>query len=363
MKSSLFPAESKIHTYQTITKLGAFLDSKKFPKKSAVLIYDEYLLKFETCKKLIDSFALKYAVRAGEDLKDIQNFAKHMNSIFEITKDTSPKNLMFVALGGGSVGDFTGFIASVFKRGVAWSQIPTTWLAAIDSSHGGKTALNIGKYKNQIGSFYCAEQIFIIKEILFLQTPERAHEANGELIKMALLDKSIWAKNFWAAKKSTKNQNDPEYLWKNLLPAIQAKLKFVKKDFREKTGLRSQLNLGHTFAHILELEYALPHGLAVLYGLEFALNWSMNSKRLKANLHLIYTNKINEILKLYPRPPKIQKTRLESLILQDKKRTGSKSNTPQVLYIFIKKASQVDPQIIQVQDFIQEAIRQNWVAE
>ena len=93
------------------------------------------------------AFPQRYGVCAGEDLKDLAAFPKHVEHLLEIAAPLPQSRLSVVALGGGSVGDFAGFFASVFKRGVPLQQIPSTWLAAIDSAHGGKNALNVGRAK------------------------------------------------------------------------------------------------------------------------------------------------------------------------------------------------------------------------
>ncbi|MNS95867.1 3-dehydroquinate synthase [compost metagenome] len=172
-------------------------------------------------------------------------------------------------VGGGSVGDFGGFVASIFKRGVRLVHIPSTWLAAIDSAHGGKTGLNVGGMKNQIGTFYPAAETWIVKSLLITQPEARAFEAYSELLKIAL----IGGGSFWN-KLSREKHVDGELIWAFLPQAIAGKLAIVKKDPEEKSGLRHVLNLGHTVGHILESQFELPHGVAINYGLSFALQWS-----------------------------------------------------------------------------------------
>ena len=174
-----------------------------------------------------------------------------------------------VALGGGSVGDFAGFFASVCKRGLPLIQIPSTWLAAIDSAHGGKNALNVGSMKNQLGTIAFARRIFLSKHLLCGQPTERAQEAMGELAKIAIIDGGPWVKELLAAPES-----DGELLWRFLSCAVAAKYKVVLSDPLERLSVRHQLNLGHTIGHILEIQHQLPHGLAVAQGLHFALELS-----------------------------------------------------------------------------------------
>ena len=97
------------------------------------------------------------------------------------------KGWKLVSFGGGSIGDLSGFVASIYKRGVPLIHIPTTWLSALDSAHGGKNALNFSKVKNLVGTYYFPEQVYIVKEILNQLPEEREREAYGEVLKMAIV--------------------------------------------------------------------------------------------------------------------------------------------------------------------------------
>jgi 3-dehydroquinate synthase len=155
-------------------------------KKNCILIYDKIL----TSKKLttwIQTFPNKYGVHSGESLKETKNFHQHIQKILKLSVGISKQEITIVALGGGSIGDFSGFVASVLKRGVRLVHVPSTWLSAIDSAHGGKTALNAGGIKNQIGTFYPAQKTYISKKILFTQPEIRLQDAWGEALKTALL--------------------------------------------------------------------------------------------------------------------------------------------------------------------------------
>lgn len=235
-----------------------------------VLIYDQVLEKISPAlRKWIHEFDSRYAVKSGEALKSVDAFPKHIKKIMKVSEDFSVRKMTIVVLGGGSVGDFGGFVASIFKRGVRLVHIPSTWLAAIDSSHGGKTALNIGGVKNQIGTFYPASDIYLVKSVLLAQPSIRAEEAFAEIYKVALLQGG----SFWNAF-AKKGQPTSESLWKFLKPAIAAKYAVVAKDPLETSGHRHFLNFGHSLGHALESYYFLAHGIAVNYGMEFALRWS-----------------------------------------------------------------------------------------
>lgn len=258
--------------------------TKKFPNPPTladhpVLIFDQFLLKNAATKTWIESFPHRLGVKAGEELKQLKPFEKHFISILKLIEKTKTKNITLIALGGGSLGDFSGFMASVFKRGVPLVHIPSTWLAAIDSSHGGKTALNVGGYKNQMGTFYPADKIYLIKSLLLTQPQERVKDAMGEVLKTILLEGG----NLWKKTSNLSSFNE-DTLWKILPELIKYKYKIVKKDPFETKGIRFFLNFGHTYGHVLESIHNLPHGVAVNYGLRLALELSLkiNTLNLKS---------------------------------------------------------------------------------
>ena len=214
-------------------------------------------------------FGVRYAVQAGETLKDLDAFPAHMRTILERTRHFAPSRATIVAAGGGSVGDFGGFVASVLKRGVRLVHLPSTWLSAIDSSHGGKTALNAAGVKNQVGTFYSAAEVHLVRALLKGQGEERRRDAEGELAKIALIDGRPWVRKLEAFRGS-----DDLRLWTFLKPAIESKYRVVARDPFEKKDIRKILNLGHTLGHVLEAHHGLAHGRAVAQGLLFATEYS-----------------------------------------------------------------------------------------
>ncbi|MBI4212007.1 MAG: hypothetical protein HY540_05155, partial [Deltaproteobacteria bacterium] len=217
------------------------------------------------------TFPQCYPVTSGETLKAVEHFPKHIRSILMFTSEISRRDLTIICVGGGSVTDFGGFVASVLKRGVNLVHIPSTWLAAIDAAHGGKTALNVAGIKNQIGTFYPASKIFLVKEVLMAQPEPRANEALPELVKIAMIDGGVWAQKLLEDEQTASSA----LIWKNLRHAIAAKQRIVAQDPYEKNGKREVLNLGHTVGHVYEAYYGMPHGEAIAHGLRFALKWSL----------------------------------------------------------------------------------------
>ncbi|MDC0887032.1 3-dehydroquinate synthase [Altererythrobacter sp.] len=182
-----------------------------------------------------------------------------------------------VALGGGVVGDLTGFACSIVKRGCGFIQIPTTLLAQVDSSVGGKTAINTGVGKNLVGAFH--QPALVLADISTLTTlPQRQMQAGfAEVIKYGILgdaDFFNWCSEHAAAILS----HDTAKVKEAVSRSVQAKADIVAEDERETTGQRALLNLGHTFGHALEAEVGfsdrLLHGEGVAIGMVLAARYS-----------------------------------------------------------------------------------------
>jgi 3-dehydroquinate synthase len=319
---------------------------------STLLIFDQVLLQFPNVKKWIHKFPLRYKVKSGEELKDIRHFALHAEKILKIgSHSSSPLDQIFV-LGGGTVGDFGGFIASVYRRGLPVVQIPSTWLAALDSAHGGKTALNVAGFKNQIGTFYFPKEVWIVREILEAQPPERLQEASGEFLKTALLGGEDLV-----TRLAQWNWVQGQIEWADLKKFIQVKYRILERDPFEKRGLRHVLNLGHTLGHAWEAAFQLPHGLAIYYGLLFDMAWStrrglLDSKRAHRILSLdpwqnLFDFKIDR--KLFS----LSEKKLRTFLQRDKKVTAHG-----LRYIFVQKPGRVVIQTVGLDEILKEYQRQ-----
>jgi len=196
----------------------------------------------------------------GEEYKNIQSVEYALDRLFDAKFD---RNSTLIAFGGGVIGDMTGFIASIFLRGIKFIQIPTTLLAMVDSSVGGKTGINNKYGKNLIGSFYQPEAVYI--DTYFLNTLEKREFSAGmaEIIKMAVMFDKEFFENI---------KNEKLTLEEMIKRSVELKAMVVNKDEKEK-GLRSVLNYGHTFAHVIEniTNYkTYLHGEAVAIGMVMA---------------------------------------------------------------------------------------------
>lgn len=185
------------------------------------------------------------------------------------------RNCEFVAIGGGVICDMTAFAASMFKRGVDVSFVPTTLLSMVDASIGGKSGCDFKGFKNMIGAFWPAKVLHVWPQFV-KSLPEHEYMSGlGEALKTALLfNPQMW--DTFATNRDGVLAQDPAILQTVIEECVKAKAKIVEEDFREH-GRRSFLNLGHTFGHALESVAGLgdiTHGAAVVWGIGRALDLS-----------------------------------------------------------------------------------------
>ena len=195
-------------------------------------------------------------VEAGEGSKSLGGFETILRAMLE--NGFSRKDCV-VAVGGGVVGDLSGFAASAYMRGVDFYNVPTTLLSQIDSSIGGKTAINFGGVKNTVGAFYQPKKVLIDPALLATLPPRQMANGLAEAIKMALTSDG--------ALFELLEREDPEAcLEEIILRSLQIKKKVVEQDERE-AGLRRILNFGHTVGHGIESCTDLYHGECVALGM------------------------------------------------------------------------------------------------
>ena len=202
---------------------------------------------------------------AGEGTKSFGHLEKLMESILELKPE---RNTTLIALGGGVIGDITGFAASILLRGVPFVQIPTSLLAQVDSSVGGKTAINSAHGKNLIGSFYQPKAVLIDVSALNTLPKRELHAGYAEVLKYGLIDDAEFF-NWLNEHGAALIDGDVSLRSQAILKSCQAKAAIVAEDEKEK-GKRALLNLGHTFGHALEkatgYSEMLLHGEAVALG-------------------------------------------------------------------------------------------------
>ena len=225
-------------------------------------------------KRIEDVFLIDHA-------EENKNLSKAQEAYKFLTEKNINRDHEIVAIGGGALTDFTGFIAATFKRGLNLTLVPTSLLAQVDASIGGKTAVNFGNVKNLVGSFYVPKNVVICSS--FLKTLSQQEYLNGlaEVIKHAFITSDDEV-NFIFSNIDKINQRDETMLNEIIKRSIKIKADIVINDFEEK-GRRKFLNFGHTFGHGIEssnLDCPIFHGHAVAIGMIMAIKYSMHKKLL-----------------------------------------------------------------------------------
>ncbi len=306
------------------------------PKRKIFIITDEHVAEphaaiVQASVREHAAQVMTYVLPAGEKTK---SFTFLQQTIEWMIENGANRQSLIIAIGGGVVGDLAGFCASSLLRGVDFIQIPTTLLAQVDSSVGGKTGINSASGKNLIGAFYQPKVVVIDLDTL-ATLPEREIKAGyAEILKYGLLGDVRffeWLENN-GAKLCAK---DPEALAYAIETSCKMKAEIVRQDEREETGLRALLNLGHTFAHALETscEYdgRLLHGEAVGIGLVLAgrlsekLGYLQSAEASRIQTHLSSLKMMTEIRDIKP-PVNANADQLLALMQKDKKATADGLN-------------------------------------
>lgn len=237
----------------------------------------------------------------GEHNKTFEQYAKCMNKLltFGIHRQAH-----LVAIGGGGLSDFAGFVAATLLRGIAWSIVPTTLLAQIDAAMGGKTAINSIQGKNLVGNFHFPQNIFLCKEFLLTLESSDYQSGLGEVVKYALLNREIFEGIIHHQK-----------LAQTIHQCAQFKQQLITQDPYE-ISERKYLNLGHTFGHAYEFLTQSPHGISVLWGIEYIDQNFLNNRFRERYLELLGK------LQLRPSFFTIEQKDLLSYLFRDKKKTS-----------------------------------------
>jgi 3-dehydroquinate synthase len=232
-----------------------------------------------------------------------------------------------LALGGGVVGDLAGFAAACYHRGVPWVQVPTTLLAQVDASVGGKTAVNHSAGKNLIGAFHQPRAVLCDTDTLYTLDTRQFRAGLAEVIKHALIADAVffdWLESHLPALL----RREPAPLAEAIERSCAIKARVVAADEREESGQRALLNLGHTFGHAIETATGYGewlHGEAVSAGMVLAARFSQRLRMLDAASH----HRIVALLEqagLPVAPPPIEPERFASLMKLDKKVRANKLN-------------------------------------
>jgi 3-dehydroquinate synthase len=264
-----------------LASLGARIAALR-PGAKAVIVTDDNVARYhldpaEAALRHAGVAASRVIVAAGEASKSYRVFEQVCEAVIASRIERGD---LAIALGGGVIGDLTGFVASVVRRGLDYVQVPTTLLADVDSSVGGKTAIDSAHGKNLIGAFH--QPILVLADTALLDTlPEREFRAGyAELVKYGLLgdaDFFAWLESNWREVFAGGNSSGGFAREHAIAESCRAKAAIVARDERE-TGDRALLNLGHTFGHALEAACGfsdrLLHGEAISAGMALAFEFS-----------------------------------------------------------------------------------------
>lgn len=196
----------------------------------------------------------KFVLKDGEKEKNFKNYRKIIEKALKLGLKRSD---VIVAIGGGVVGDITGFVASTYMRGINFVQVPTTLLACVDSSVGGKTAIDTAFGKNLVGTFYQPKVVYINPRFLKTLDERQFKTGLGEVVKYSFIEKSCLLEeevnltNFLSEKFKEILDRDEKTLSKLIEICIKLKKSVVEKDEKE-SNLRKILNFGHTYGHAIE---------------------------------------------------------------------------------------------------------------
>ncbi|VAX08718.1 3-dehydroquinate synthase [hydrothermal vent metagenome] len=331
------------HSYDILVGEGLLdqagaLIAPLLPRLKTVVITDENVAKHQLprLEKSLVSANIEFdtiIMPAGEASKSFHHLEHLLDQLLSLKLE---RNDIIVAFGGGVIGDLVGFAASIYMRGIDFIQIPTTLLAQVDSSVGGKTGINSSRGKNLVGSFH--QPCLVLTDVSSLNSlPKRQLLAGyAEVVKYGLIDDATFFS--WLEKNGQKIiSGDPEARREAIVKSCQAKARVVAEDEKER-GNRALLNLGHTFGHALEAEAGysdlLFHGEAVAIGMVMAFNLSVKMGLCSKE----DAERLQQHLEEMSLPTRISKTdhpisqvkmtaeRLYGHVLQDKKKSDGRVN-------------------------------------
>ena len=268
-----------------------------------------------------------FTVPQGENSKSIAQFEKALSEMLRL--GFSRKDCV-IAVGGGVVGDLAGFTAASYMRGIDFYNIPTTVLSQVDSSIGGKTAVNLNGIKNAVGAFYQPKAVIIDPDVLQTLPPRQLANGLAEALKMSLTSDAALFDIF-------ENEDVLAHLDEIILRSVQIKKEVVEQDEKEQ-GLRRILNFGHTIGHAIESEEhlnGLYHGECVALGMLPMCDEALRPRVKRA------LEKIGLPLEL-----KINEARVMEALIHDKKSDHSGINV-----IFVKTPGEYISRILQPEDF------------
>lgn len=266
----------------------------------------------------------KFILKDGEKEKNFSNYKKILEKALRLKLT---RKSAIIAIGGGVAGDLAGFAASTYMRGIDFIQIPTTLLACVDSSVGGKTAIDTKFGKNLIGTFYQPKAVYINPKFLKTLDDRQFKTGLGEVVKYSFIEKSCKCDeelnliNFLNEKTENILDRDEKTLSKLIEICIKLKKSVVEKDEKE-SGLRRILNFGHTYGHAIEqiTNYKYTHGEAIVEGMKFAFNLALKKELIDKSYKFFAEDVIKKFD--FRQIPQFKLEKMVNLMLTDKKSDG-----------------------------------------
>ena len=310
-------AEGRRCLIETVAKgLAGRLRRLTQGRRGLLLLDHAFRAEADEWRAALPSFNLAFTARRGEAAK---NWGEAHRLLTRMAEAGLARDDWLIVRGGGSLSDLGAFCAGLYRRGLRLILVTTTLLGAVDAAVGGKTALNFGGAKNQVGHFYLPERVLV--DLDSFRSLSRARRAEGlaEAYKTGLLfDRGL--ADLVDQRSEELLAGDLELLAEAAQRSFQAKATLVARDFREEKGLRDVLNLGHTYGHVAEAHTGLSHGRAVTLGLAVAAELSRALAGFPAN----EAARLKEVsLRLGgPWPPPVPEAEARRLLKADKKIRG-----------------------------------------
>jgi 3-dehydroquinate synthase len=310
-----------------ISLLGKYIDKLHIGRDAYVITNAPIKNKYgNTLNKILKKSVLSVRFKTVPDTEKSKSIEIMSGVLKDIAHYDKKKRIFIIGFGGGVIGDLAGFVASVYKRGIPYIQIPTTLLAQVDSAIGGKTAIDLVEGKNLVGAFY--QPRFVLSEVNFLKTltPRQIRSGLAEVIKYGIIkDEKLFCylearfKDIFACQ---------DYALERIVKSCSSiKADIVQRDEREEKGIRTILNFGHTLGHAIEVASNFKdynHGEAIALGMLIAADISRTFNFINDAIFF----RIESLIKIVGLPSRIRKLSLNDIInahYRDKKFKGLKN--------------------------------------
>lgn len=341
MKQIVYPfpsATCTVYHHASVQDISAIATGR------LIIITDENLLAAH--REKLSAYAC-IVIPAGEQHKTQATVDSIINQLIELGAD---RQTYLVGVGGGVVTDITGYVASIYMRGIAFGFVPTTILAMVDAAVGGKNGIDVGVYKNMVGTI--RQPSFILYDTALLQTLPDAEWINGfaEIIKHACI-KDVALFDLLAGHQLQDFQTNAALVADLIERNIDIKASVVLNDEKE-AGERKLLNFGHTIGHAIENLYQLPHGHAVSIGIVAACKLSEEMYGLAS----VDKERVIQLLQQYGLPTKLSfdKEKAMSILIKDKKQVNGMVHF--ILLSAIGQAAIVPIGIQQLTDLFEQSL-------